>query len=434
MSFIDGLTADLLTDKQFLISDVVGLREALDKHFETLLANPALIRTLFGAVRKHEPLLVLPKLAIVSKYDDVIEVLSHDDVFSATEIYASKMEETTGDFVLGMADTPQYQHEKGLMLEVFRAEDIDRITTLVRETTTGLVAAAAPSGAIDVVGGLSRVVPSRLVEVYFGTPGPDEATLMRWMRVIFRDIFLNLENDPGMVAEATSAAHDLNAYLDNLIAERQQQIPANPGAYDDFLSRLVKLNLADPARVPAETIRRILGGTIVGTVDTNSKAICQAIDQLLDRPVELASAYAAAVGGDPAFDAYVWEALRFNPQNPFLLRHCEQDYTVAAGTDRAKVIRAGSMVVVGTTSAMFDGDRFTDPDAFRVDRPLADYIHFGHGLHTCFGKQMAGVLIPETVKALLREKGLSRAEGPAGHIRYDGAFPNSLSVEFEAHA
>jgi cytochrome P450 len=433
MSFMDGLTIDLLTDKQFLIGEVVGLREALDKHFETLLANPALIRTLFGALRKHEPLLVLPKLAIVSKYDDVVEVLDHDDVFSVTEIYASKMEQTTGDFVLGMADTPQYQHEKGLMLEVFRPDDLGTITRLVRETAAELVAKAAPGGAIDVVGGLSRVVPSRLVEVYFGTPGPDEATLMRWMRVIFRDIFLNLENDPGMVAEATSAAHDLNAYLANLIAERQQQIAANPDAYDDFLSRLVKLNLADSARVPAETIRRILGGTIVGTVDTNSKAICQAIDQLLDRPDEIAAAHDAAVADDPTFSVYVWEALRFNPQNPFLLRHCEQDYTVAAGTDRAKLIHAGSMVIAGTTSAMFDEDRFTDPDAFRIDRPREDYVHFGHGLHTCFGKQMAGVLIPETAKALLREKGLRRADGSAGHIGYDGAFPNSLSVEFEAH-
>ena len=30
--------------------------------------------------------------------------------------------------------------------------------------------------------------------------------------------------------------------------------------------------------------------------------------------------------------AYCWEALRFNPINPFVVRHCAKDYTIASGT------------------------------------------------------------------------------------------------------
>ena len=224
----------------------------------------------------------------------------------------------------------------------------------------------------------------------------------------------------------------LNAYLNNLIATRKTEIAADPARYDDFLSRLLKIENAQPGSVDDDTIRRILGGTIVGTVDTNSKAIAQALDQLLDRPDALAAAQEAAVANDDAkVTAYVFEALRFNPQNPFLLRHCEQDTIVAKGTPRERTIPKGSLVIVGTTSAMFDVDKFPDPENFHADRPYADYIHFGYGNHTCFGQHIAHIVIPFTAKSLLRKTNLRRAETD-GQIIYDGAFPDRWLLEFDA--
>ena len=431
--FLHQLWQSALAEEHALQQDLTDLRERVERRFETLLSNPALVRDLFGFTRVHAPLLVAPRFALVSLAPDVREVLAQDAVFSVTEIYAAKMESTTGDFVLGMsAETAQYARERGLMQEVLRPNDLDMIDQFVGETAEALVRQAEPAGEIDVVAGLTRVVPSRLVGHYFGTPGPDEPTQMRWMRAIFRDIFLNLGNDPGTSAEGIAAGKELNPYLDALIAARKPQIAADPDRYDDFLSRLLKIQAADPARVDDATIRRILGGTIVGTVDTNSKAIAQAIDQLLDRPDQLQAAQAAAASNDPGFAAYVWEALRFNPQNPFLIRHCERDYTLAAGTPRARTIPAGSLVLVGTMSAMFDPAVVPDPDAFRTDRPADISLHFGDGPHACFGRHIGGRLIPRVAQALLRRPGLRRADGADGHIRYDGAFPDAFRVTFEA--
>jgi cytochrome P450 len=115
-----------------------------------------------------------------------------------------------------------------------------------------------------------------------------------------------------------------------------------------------------------------------------------------------------------------------------LLRHCEQPYVVARGTSREALIAQGSLVVLGTESAMFDEDRFPDPSVFRLDRPAENYIHFGHGLHACFGSHMARILIPAVAKQLLRMPGLRRADGGDGRIRFDGAFPDRLVVEFDA--
>lgn len=432
MTLLHSLWQELLGVGHELQQDLVNLKEFFTKKGETLLAQPGPLRAVFKHLREHHPILMVPGLAVVSKYDDVLEVLSQEAAFSVVEIYLAKMRRETGDFVLGMADTPQYQHERGLMQRVVKPEDLETIKRLVTTSATELVDHAVPLGRMDLVSQLSRVVPSVVVGTYFGTPGPNMPTLQRWMRSIFRDIFLNLSDDAGEREDAIRDSVALNAYLNELIATRKAEIIANPNDYDDFLSRLIKVELAEPDTIDDDTIRRILGGTIVGTVDTNSKAIAQAIDQLLDRPDMLAEAHQAAVAGDDALVAkYVFEALRFNPQNPFLLRHCTQNYVVAKGTSRAKEIPAGSLVIVGTTSAMFDEDKFETPDLFRTDRPADAYIHFGHGNHTCFGRHFAGVVIPGTAQALLRQPNLRRAPH-GGHIAYDGAFPDHFEVEFGA--
>jgi len=344
-------------------------------------------------------------------------------------IYAPKMEATTGDFVLGMDATPQYAQEIGLMRQAAHPEDLERIREFVNAQAAALVAAAG--GHLDLVAGLSRVVPTRLVADYFGTPGPDEATTMVWMRAIFRQIFLNLGNDPNMAKEAGDAAVALNAYLDGLIAQRKAELAAGQELPDDFLCRLLKMQQTEP--FADEVVRRILGGTIVGTVDTNSKAIAQLMDQLLDRPLTLAEVQEAARADDDALvTRYIFEALRFSPQNPILLRRCEQATTIAQGTDRVAVIPEGTLVVVGTESAMFDPAKFPEPDAFRIDRPQEDYIHFGSGMHTCFGKHIASILIPMVAEQLLKRRNLRRAEGPEGALRFDGAFPDHLLVAYDA--
>ena len=39
----------------------------------------------------------------------------------------------------------------------------------------------------------------------------------------------------------------------------------------------------------------------------------------------------------------------------------------------------------GNLSAMFDRREIPEPGAFRTDRPWETYIHWGYGMHTCFG-------------------------------------------------
>jgi cytochrome P450 len=140
---------------------------------------------------------------------------------------------------------------------------------------------------------------------------------------------------------------------------------------------------------------------------------------------------AARSDNDALLAQYVFEALRFNPNNPGLFRIAAEDYTVAKDKMHATTIPRGTTVVAATQSAMFD-DRIVDaPDDFRIGRPSYTYMHFGYGLHTCFGQYINRVQIPGILKPLLKRKGLRRAEGDAGQLQYTGPFPRSLGVVFD---
>ena len=97
---------------------------------------------------------------------------------------------------------------------------------------------------------------------------------------------------------------------------------------------------------------------------------------------------------------------------------------VAKGTPRATTIRKGTTVFPATQSAMFD-DRVVDrPNEFHTDRPAYLDMHFGYGMHACFGKYVNRVQIPGILKPLLKKARIARA----GAIEYDGPFPSSLRV------
>ena len=382
-------------------------------------------------LRKLMPIAVVGGRTFVFRRDDVTEVLRNDRAFGVTEIYADRMARTTGLFFLGMEDTPQYRREAGMARRAVKSADAGTMAGLVSTRARELVdAARSRGGVIDAVGEFTRLVPLHLVEAYLGVPGPDLETMKRWMRSIFWDIFLNQDDDPGVREKARVSSCELRPYLESLVAERKRATAADRRS-DDFVTRLVREQAADPT-LDDDLLRRNIGGVIVGAVETQSKAMAHALDQLLRRPDAFASARRAAIANDlPSLRAHIWEALRFDPLNPVLFRKCHVDTVVADGTSRRHVVEAGSMVVAFTLSAMFDEDAVPSPNEFRVDRPSATYLHFGLGQHTCFGAFINGVVLPAAMRELLLLDGLSYADDGPGRIEYEGPFPERMMLRFD---
>jgi cytochrome P450 len=403
-----------------------------------LASNVTLQRFISALLRQLDPVLRLKSTAILTLHADVVDVLNRDTEFTVSQINAARTNRDDGPFVLSMDRGPQHDREKAMLNDVVSRDDLTWIREIVRTAATDLVEKAKPSGQIDIVDGLYRAVPLRLLDVYFGMPGPDKQTMMKWMRALFYDIFLNVGNDATVSAAAHTAFTALKPYMDNRIAARKLEIAGLPADYvasqtDDLLTRMLLLQ-----RLPEyadwlndDAIQRNLGGLIIGAVDTTNKACVQIIDQLLRRNVEFKSAVQAAESDDIAtVRRFAYEALRFNPHNPILLRYAANSVIVGSSSGHPKELAAGTTVILSILSAMFDPTAFPDPGKFDAARQTP-YLHFGHGLHECQGRHINAVQIPEILAPLLRLPNLRRASGPRGQIQYDGPFPNMMVLDFD---
>jgi cytochrome P450 len=406
-----------------------GLDDVLDAQVQMLLGWVSIRSSwLFAQLREHHPILAVHTLVLASKYDDVVEVLEQPVVFSLRR-YEEKLERTAGRVLLELPVGAERDHDLAALRVGIRPEDLATLRRLTAESVEALLQPALASGELEVVGLLHRV-PVQVLGRYFGFPGPDEASLMRWGRAIFEDIFVNVRNDADAAEAAIQAGIDFRAYLDQHIAERHAALAGGAPAQDDVLGRWIAAQ-TDPAvtaRFDDVAIRNNFIGMTMGGIDTIYTAMVHVLAELLQRPEALQGARQAVEDGDDArLDGYIREALRFRPEDPFLYRYCEEAYTLAQGTPRETHIAPGSLVILANASAMHDADRVPDPETFRPDRPAAEYLHFGRGLHACYGQHIAFTQVREVTRRMLRLPGLRAA----GDVAYEGVYPKSFVVRFD---
>jgi cytochrome P450 len=385
----------------------------------------------FAELRKRRPIFAAAGATLVARYPDVIEVLSHPTVFPV-RLYVPKMH----DFMLSTDDVGAHQLDKSVMQTMLSMDDGPRI----REMVAGFADQAlnGSQGRIDLVGDYTRKIPIHLVGEYFGFPGPDLETMMRWSYIAQLDNFHNYwftshGESPDIHAQADAAKVEMKQYIAQLITQKLRQIKENPQA-DDVLSRILKTPFPPSVGFGMERLGVNVVGLLVGAVETTSQAVAQALDVLLERPIHLAGAKeAAGKGDDELFNGYVWEAMRFNPIFPYLARISAEEYTLAKGTDRETTIPAGTIILSLTKSAMFDADQFSRPEEFQPRRPYYSGLHFGYGMHRCLGEQVAMVMACELMKKIILRPNLRRAPGEEGRLDYRGGpFPERCILEYDA--
>ena len=406
---------------------------------DAALATPRGQRQAFAALRAFQPNLVLRRklvkayentgTVIVSRRQDVREVLERSDVFDV--VYGPRMEMITGgaNFFLGMQDIADYTRDVSNMRIVVRRADLPSIVQpLVATRAAALVAGSG--GALDVPQALTLPTAHYLLDAYFGTPGPTPAEMIDWTTTLFWYLFIDLDANPGFDAKAVTAAASLRAYVDAAIAARK----ASGEGVDDILGRCLALQASGAPGMDDLGVRNNLVGLLIGELPTTSCAAVRALDQLLSRPAALASARAAALADDDVLLAqHVFEALRFYPVNPIIYRRANRETWIAAGTLRARRVKRGAMVMASNLSAMFDAVELPAVNRFRTDRPWDAYMLWGFGMHTCFGDYLNRTTLPQVLKPLLKQKGLRRAPGAAGQIDNGGTpFPVHLHVAFDA--
>lgn len=364
--------------------------------------------------------------AAITRFDDVAEALQNDKAIATP--FGPKMKDLAAgpNFVLGMADSDEYQAMHHEIVRVYPRKDNDEIIApFSYQEAQRLVDEGG--GKIDGVGGLLSLVPMLICEKYYGLKIDNKPGFSRWTIAMSSYMFGDPANDPNIKKAAFAAAALVRPIVDEAI-DRAQAGPTE----DTVISRLVQRQKEDPAAMPDNVIRGIMLGMITGFVPTNTMASGHMLEMLLSKPDWMRKACAAARDGDDdLLKGCLLEAMRFWPINPGPFRVVAEDVVIAAGTKREKLLKKGTNLIVSTQSAMHDPRHVENPDEFNPHREQTQSMLMGFGLHWCIGAPLANAQITQTFKALLERDNVRRAPGKDGKMTTFGPFPENLWVEYD---
>jgi cytochrome P450 len=384
-------------------------------------------RWLYAILRRCAPILTLGGWAFVTRYEDVEDVLRRDAVFPTP--FGPKIEILNDgpNFILGMGNGPEYRQVRGYTAAAFPVADNDAVVgPIAKKEAETLVADSR--GRLDAVQNLITLVPTRVCEQYYGVPVADEKRFADMTIAMSTFMFGDPTDSPTLRTQALLAGAEFMPIITSAIAAARE----TPEPADTVLGRLVAMKSPGGEPLTDPVIASIVIGMITGFVPTNTMAAGHMLEMLFRRPDFMGEAAAAAREGDDDWLwKCLWEAFRFLPLNPGPFRVCGEDAVIGAGTPRAKTIKKGTKLCVGTHSAMFDPRRIERPNAFDPSRKADNYMMFGVGLHWCIGAPLAQAQITQTLKPLLAKSNLRRASGPAGRLTLEGPFPAHLIVEFD---
>lgn len=386
----------------------------------------------FKELRFAEPVFFLPgdskekSTYLLARYKDVDESFGAEGVPPAhlTVIYTDTMEKTLpGRYMLSGEGTDANKEKPKMVEVVAKATDKHgtesvkemqaRVRKVVKQLMFEVLREKTTANTIDIAPAVSRNVPLGLVSDYFGFYPPDLHTQIQWSRNTQNAFFHNPMNVDGLNKLSIGSGAEMQAYIKaKMLPELQQQLKNGRPAYDTVSKMLMgHAELKGVDRVTANIM-----GLLVGAGETSTLAVTRSVKNLIDRPEIYKAAVAAAKKADrnsatdkdqEAFDHYVWEALRYQPINPWVERRAIHDYTIESlregqtTADKTVPVTKDARVLVAMESAMMDSDYFKDPEQFKLDRDLNKYFHMSFDYHKCLGDDVAKVLIPEIVKALL---------------------------------
>ena len=364
----------------------------------------------------------VPPNWVVTRYDDIKTVLSHDEVFSnagpilrlTTEArleglarFKLRQAERWGwdpDEPLDMVflDRPEHLDMRLLTMRKFTPAAMrrleDHLAELTRAFVADFVAAAGQAaadggrwgdGSVNLVDALSISVPLAAITNLLGVPTSDWTDICRFTELAFpgtaRRYAQPGESDSDV---RRRIGREFKDYLDGLIADRRRR---GPDGGDDLATALVHATI-DDRPLTDQQLHGYLQLLIGAGNETTRNAITAGVHALLEHPGQRDRLVADPDGLN---QSAVDEILRWSSPVVQFARTARTDFELSGTT-----IRAGDTVTVWFPSANRDERQFDDPYRFDIGRAPNFHLAFGHGEHFCLGANLAKWELRATFKEL----------------------------------
>jgi cytochrome P450 len=362
----------------------------------------------YAELRKHAPVHRLegPGFYLVSRYEDVLFVVKHPELFSSKAMQRMMMSgmgvgiqnmdpsqgidpkavEVLTELSKGLgfnpvemlttpsviaSDPPRHERLRSIVNRGFTPRRIAALEPRVRQIASEALDRMLEKDEFDLVSDFTIPLPVTVIAEVLGVEPDRFADFKRWSDTLISGATGSASGtQPALLL---AAFKEFNAYFMEQI-ERRRRDPK-----DDLISTLVAAEGGESALTPMETLMFAVLLLVAGN-ETTTNLMGNAVLALLDEPEQL-----ERVQSDLSLvPALVEEALRFDSPVQMLFRETTRDVEVAGAP-----IPKGSAVMPIFASANRDEAQFPEADRFDIDRETRGHLAFGFGIHFCLGASLA---------------------------------------------
>jgi cytochrome P450 len=252
-----------------------------------------------------------------------------------------------------------------------------RLRPAITEMVDALIDAVLATGSdtVELVGAISRPLPTRLMYDLIGLDDPFDAVMdvvWRWMDEeyhVVANIAALVDQEPHW------------QWWERVLRERRAAPgPGRPGILADLLDAQ-----RDGYDVDGEPLSDV---DIIGTLAILMSAGSATVAAALPTAVVLAgnSGDLSQLAQPELAARAVAETLRLESPFAFLTRQAQADTTLPGCP-----VRAADPLIINVVAAQRDPEQWADPNAFDLQRPStrAGLLAFGRGAHRCIGEHLA---------------------------------------------
>jgi cholest-4-en-3-one 26-monooxygenase len=346
----------------------------------------------------------VPGFWAVTRYDDVVHVSRHPELFSS-HVRTSMFEEFADDDValyqlmMLFMDPPQHTRQRAFVNRGFTPRMIKSLEEHIRDVAHRLIDEVVTRGESCFVRDIAAPFPLYVICELIGAPAADRDQIFAWSNALVGF------NDPDYTTspeQAREVSAEILEYAHKLAAHRRTH------PRDDIATSLLEPD-ADGRRLSGDEFAMFILLLMIAGNETTRNGASGGMLAFFEHPEQ----WGRLLRNRGLIRTTADEIVRWvSPVNLFRR-------TALSDTElRGQRIEAGDKVVMFYSSANRDEDVFTDPYTFDVGRDPNPHIGFGGGgPHFCLGTHLARLELTVLFELLLDRMPDIRQAGEARRLR-----------------